>query len=68
MRIKVTGTLFFTYLIMAGFERFFIEFIRTNEKYFLSIFSGAQIISFFMISLGLLFILRPIKNIKENGK
>ena len=49
LNIKVKGTLFFTYLILAGFERFFIEFIRTNEKYFLSTFSGAQIISFFMI-------------------
>ena len=33
------------YLILAGFERFFVEFIRTNEKYFLDILSGAQIIS-----------------------
>ena len=68
VNIKVKGTLFFTYLILAGFERFFIEFIRTNEKYFLSIFSGAQIISFFMISIGLLFILRPIKITKENSE
>ena len=67
LNIKVKGTLFFTYLILAGFERFFIEFIRTNEKYFLSTFSGAQIISFFMISIGLSFILRPIKIMKENS-
>ena len=68
INIKVKGTLFFTYLILAGFERFFIEFIRTNEKYFLSTFSGAQIISFFMISIGLSFILRPIKIMKENSE
>tara|TARA_A100001015_G_C14932174_1_gene688900 strand:- start:400 stop:1245 length:846 start_codon:yes stop_codon:yes gene_type:complete len=68
LNIKVKGTLFFTYLILAGFERFFIEFIRTNEKYFLSTFSGAQIISFFMISIGLSFILRPIKIMKENSE
>lgn len=68
VNIKVKGTLFFTYLILAGFERFFIEFIRTNEKYFLSTFSGAQIISFFMISIGLSFILRPIKIMKENSE
>ena len=66
--IKVVGTLFFTYLILAGVERFFIEFIRTNEKYFLETFSGAQIISFFMISLGLLFIVVPIKNTKVIGE
>ena len=47
--------LFFLYLIFAGIERFFIEFIRTNEKYVLDIFSGAQIISFFLILIGIYF-------------
>ena len=58
--VKIKGSLFFLYLILAGFERFFIEFIRTNEKYFLDIFSGAQIISLIMISIGILFLFRPI--------
>ena len=40
--VKIKGSLFFLYLILAGFERFFVEFIRTNEKYFLDILSGAQ--------------------------
>ena len=58
--VKIKGSLFFLYLILAGFERFFIEFIRTNEKYFLDILSGAQIISLIMISIGILFLSRPI--------
>ena len=56
----VQGSLFFLYLILAGIERFFIEFIRTNEKYFLDIFSGAQIISVTMICIGLYFLLNPL--------
>ena len=56
----VQGSLFFLYLILAGIERFFIEFIRTNEKYFLDIFSGAQIISVTMICIGLYFLLYPL--------
>jgi len=56
----VQGNLFFLYLILAGIERFFIEFIRTNEKYFLDIFSGAQIISVIMICIGLYFFLNPL--------
>ena len=58
--VKIKGSLFFLYLILAGFERFFVEFIRTNEKYFLDILSGAQIISLIMISIGILFLSRPI--------
>ena len=48
--------LFFLYLIFAGVERFFIEFIRTNEKYFLDIFSGAQIISLILVFTGTYFL------------
>ena len=58
--VKIKGSLFFLYLILAGLERFFVEFIRTNEKYFLDIFSGAQIISLIMISIGILFLFRPV--------
>lgn len=49
LSVSVPGTLFFLYLFLAGLERFFMEFIRTNPKYFL-IFSGAQLISLIMIS------------------
>jgi len=52
--------LFFIYLIIAGVERFFIEFIRTNEKYLFDIFSGAQIISIIMVFIGSYFLLWPI--------
>lgn len=54
---SIKNKLFFLYLILAGIERFFIEFIRTNEKYFLEIFSGAQIISVILIAVGLYFLL-----------
>ena len=56
--IQVTGNLFFTYLILAGVERFMIEFIRTNEKY-IFIFSGAQVISIIMIITGTYFLMNP---------
>jgi prolipoprotein diacylglyceryltransferase len=32
-RVKITGMLFFIYLIFNGIERFFIEGIRVNEHY-----------------------------------
>ena len=57
---KVTGSYFFKYLIIAGIERFFIEFIRTNEKYLFDSLSGAQIISIFMISIGIYFLMNPL--------
>ena len=55
----MTGSLFFLYLILAGVERFLIEFLRTNEKYLFDYFSGAQIISMIMIIVGTYFILYP---------
>ncbi|SVA83576.1 uncharacterized protein METZ01_LOCUS136430 [marine metagenome] len=58
--VQVTGNLFFTYLILAGVERFMIEFIRINEKYFFGEFSGAQIISVIMICIGTYFLLYPV--------
>ena len=60
-KIKYQGSLFFTYLILAGVERFFIEFLRTNEKYLFDLFSGAQILSIFMVLIGTYFIIQPIK-------
>jgi len=59
-QVKKNGDLFFKYLILAGFERFFIEFIRTNPKYLFNIFSGAQIISFLLVCIGFYFTLYPI--------
>jgi phosphatidylglycerol:prolipoprotein diacylglycerol transferase len=42
------GTLFFTYLLLTGLPRFFVEFIRTNPKMAFG-FSQAQIVSIGMI-------------------
>ena len=60
--ITVHGSLFFTYLICAGTERFLIEFLRTNEKYLFDIFSGAQVLSIMMVLIGSYFLFQPIKN------
>jgi prolipoprotein diacylglyceryltransferase len=49
--VKVAGSLFFTYLILAGLERFFIEFIRTNDHYLFNL-TGSQLISIIMIIIG----------------
>lgn len=59
-KIQVTGQLFFIYLIMAGTERFLIEFIRTNPKYLLGL-SGAQLITIIMIGIGIWFLKNPVK-------
>ena len=61
--VKVVGSLFFTYLTLAGTERFMIEFLRINQKYFLG-FSGAQLISLTMISIGLWFLYHPVGETK----
>ena len=60
--ISVHGSLFFTYLICAGTERFLIEFLRTNEKYLFDIFSGAQVLSIIMVLIGIYFLFQPIQN------
>ena len=60
--IKVPGTLFYLYLILYGIERFLMEIMRTNPKYVLSTFSGAQIISVMMIVIGAYFYIKPIKS------
>ena len=50
----VAGSLFFKYLMFAGIERFFIEFIRMNPKYLFNL-SGAQLLSLGMISISIWF-------------
>jgi len=59
---SVKDNLFFIYIFLAGVERFLIEFLRTNQKYVLETFSGAQIISFGMILVGFYFLKYPITN------
>ena len=58
----VKDKLFFIYIFLAGVERFLIEFLRTNQKYVLETFSGAQIISLAMIIIGLYFLKNPFAN------
>ena len=50
-KIAFTGQLFATYLILAGVERFFIEIIRTNNRYLLGL-TGAQWIGMMMVGVG----------------
>ena len=58
-RIKVAGTVTGIYFILNGLERFLIEKIRVNNQYhFLGINpSQAEIISFFLILLGICIIM-----------
>ncbi len=58
--VAIVGSLFFTYLILAGTERFIVEFLRVNEKYFIGL-SGAQVISILMITIGAWFLMHPVK-------
>ena len=63
----IKDLLFFLYLFLAGIERFFIEFLRTNQKYVLEILSGAQVISLGMIFIGLYFIINPLAGSKTES-
>ena len=54
---RPAGSLFALYLILAGTERFLIEFIRTNEKYLFGL-TGAQIISTIMFVIGAFLIIK----------
>jgi len=63
--VTVVGSLFFTYLILAGSERFLIEFLRVNAKYLFG-FSGSQLISIVMIGIGSWFLTHPVNSQREN--
>jgi phosphatidylglycerol:prolipoprotein diacylglycerol transferase len=54
-RIKIPGLIFFIYMIYNGIERFFIEFIRVNERYELlgMNYSQAQYISLAFVVIGI---------------
>ncbi|MFH1852481.1 MAG: prolipoprotein diacylglyceryl transferase [Candidatus Neomarinimicrobiota bacterium] len=58
LRLKTTGSLFFTYLVLAGAERFLIEFIRINPKYLFNL-SGAQWFALIIIAIGAYFLKYP---------
>ena len=63
-KVVVIGSLFFTYLILAGAERFFIEFLRVNTKYLFGL-SGSQLISLIMIFIGAWFLNHPVSKPQE---
>jgi len=63
-KVVVIGSLFFTYLIFAGAERFFIEFLRVNTKYLFGL-SGSQLISLIMIFIGAWFLTHPVSQPQE---
>ena len=63
-KVIIVGSLFFTYLIFAGAERFFIEFLRVNSKYLFGL-SGSQLISLIMILIGAWFLTHPVSQPQE---
>jgi phosphatidylglycerol:prolipoprotein diacylglycerol transferase len=50
-KTKVPGQIFFLYLMLAGFARFMVEFIRVNARVFMGL-SEAQCIAVVMMVLG----------------
>jgi phosphatidylglycerol:prolipoprotein diacylglycerol transferase len=54
MRKKITpvGKLFMMYLILAGIERFAIEFLRPNPRIILGL-SEAQLIALILLAIGM---------------
>lgn len=66
-KIKTPGVLFFFYLILNGFERFFIEKIRVNTKYSIGSIqiTQAEIISAVFVLIGISTILFLVKSAKN---
>ena len=60
------GSIFSVYLIIGGFSRFIVEFLRTNERYMFNL-SSAQYISIVMFFSGLLFLIYLYTKYKEHG-
>lgn len=67
-KFKIPGLIFFTYMILNGVERFFIEIIRVNEKYemFGLNWSQAQYISILFIIIGIAGWVVLLKNKDKN--
>ena len=63
-KVVIVGSLFFTYLIFSGAERFFIEFLRVNSKYLFGL-SGSQLISLIMMLIGAWFLTHPVSQPQE---
>jgi phosphatidylglycerol---prolipoprotein diacylglyceryl transferase len=52
------GWLFLLWLVMAGVERFFIEFFRAKDDRYFGLFTMAQVTSTFLVAGGLIGLLR----------
>lgn len=68
-RIKLPGMMFGIYLMLNGFERFFIELIRVNSKYTVAgiSFTQAELISSILFVTGLLLVIFSIKNKEKHA-
>jgi len=66
-KLKVAGQLFFVYWILNGFERFFIEKIRVNDKFYFGdmALSQAEIIATLLFIGGLIGFYIVTKNSKK---
>lgn len=66
-KFKIPGTIFFSYMIINGIERFFIETIRVNDRYQLLglNWSQAQYISILFVLIGIGGILYLFKKNRE---
>ena len=60
------GSIFASYLIVGGFSRFMVEFLRTNERYMFN-FSSAQYISMIMFISGTIFLIFLYNKQKDYG-
>ena len=58
---NIEGNLMVKYLILVGFSRFCIEFVRINPAYLFGL-SGAQLISIIMMISGLVLLFRKTEN------
>ncbi|MDF2432399.1 MAG: phosphatidylglycerol---prolipoprotein diacylglyceryl transferase [Mucilaginibacter sp.] len=68
-RIKIPGVMFGIYMILNGIERFFIELIRVNTKYYVAgiSFTQAELISLLM-TLGGVIMIYAVTNKKVSAK
>ncbi|NNM35265.1 MAG: hypothetical protein HKO53_19475, partial [Gemmatimonadetes bacterium] len=57
-----TGWLFSVWLILAGVERFLVEFFRAKDDRFLGVFTVAQLISVLLVATGVYWTLRLQRN------
>lgn len=59
---NATGWLFSVWLILAGVERFLVEFFRAKDDRFLGVFTVAQLISVLLVATGVYWTLRLRRN------